>query len=51
MPVNDHVKIQFETYLQQVIDCKMDEKQGLKIRTWYKNKVDEKGLRNGLKVK
>ncbi len=34
-----------------VIDCKMDEKQGLKIRTWYKNKVDEKELRKGLKVK
>ncbi|QSS96596.1 DUF935 family protein [Psychroflexus sp. ALD_RP9] len=34
-----------------VVDCYLDEKQGLKIKTWYQNKIDEKQLRKGLKVK
>ncbi len=34
-----------------VIDCKLDEKHGLQIQTWYSGIIKEKDLRNGLKIK
>jgi SPP1 gp7 family putative phage head morphogenesis protein len=44
-----YIKFYNDNYL--VIDCQMKEDQGLEIKTWYKNKADEKSLRKGLKIK
>ncbi|PID88599.1 MAG: hypothetical protein CSB03_00540 [Bacteroidia bacterium] len=34
-----------------VIDCNLDDKQGLEIQTWYNGIIKEKDLRKGLKIK
>lgn len=34
-----------------VIDCNLDEKQGLEIQTWYNMKAKEENIRKGLKIK
>ncbi len=34
-----------------VIDCELDDKHGLSIKTWYNSKISEELLRKGLKIK